>query len=203
MAEVVVAVDDIEMPHALLDAGQLVDPGRRKVTGQRGAVVVEEVVEVQEGERKTVTLRFGKARSAAVAPAGEGAGGSERTATSRHRPPSDGSAGSSQRTWGWVSAGVGAAGLAVGGVTALMATSKRSALLDGGCEAGQCYTDQASDIDSYDTLRALSTAGFVLGGVGVALGSVLLLTAPSDEEPPTAGVQAWIGIGSVGVKGKF
>ena len=80
--------------------------------------------------------------------------------------------------------------------------SKQGDLDDGGCVSGHCYTDQASAVDSYNSLRTVSTIGFAVGGIAGATGLVLLLTAPKQaESEPT--VQAGVGIGSAWVGGHF
>ena len=79
-----------------------------------------------------------------------------------------------QRTLGWVGLGVGGAGLVFGGVTGLVVLSKKSALEDDGCVDARCYSDQADDVDSYNSMRTLSTVGFAVGGLGVAAGAALL-----------------------------
>ena len=59
--------------------------------------------------------------------------------------------------------------------------------------------------DSIDTRATLSTAMFVVGGVGLTAGLVLLLTAPKAKPatPTKASVEPWIGIGSAGLRGTF
>jgi hypothetical protein len=85
-----------------------------------------------------------------------------------------------------------------------MAMSSRSTLEDEGCSANHCYTDQSDDVDAYNSMRTFSTVGFVVGGVGLATGLALLLTAPSPADAPsTAHVTPWVGWGSAGVAGKF
>lgn len=63
-----------------------------------------------------------------------------------------------------------------------MALSKRSQLEDGGCEGNHCYSDQQSDVDSYNTLHDVAWGGFVLGGVSAAAGAVLWVTAPKPDQ---------------------
>jgi hypothetical protein len=58
------------------------------------------------------------------------------------------------------------------------------------------------EVDDYNSLRPISTAGFVVGGVGVAGGLTLLLTAPKRPETE-AHVSPWLGLGSAGVSGRF
>jgi hypothetical protein len=49
----------------------------------------------------------------------------------------------------------------------------------------------------------LSTAGFVLAGVGAGVAVVGLVRSTRRPEPPSAGVTPWIGLGGAGVAGRF
>jgi hypothetical protein len=102
----------------------------------------------------------------------------------------------------FVAFGVGALGLIAGGVTGAMALGKHSSLSDA-CKGGTCGPDQKSDLDSYHTLGAVSTVGFIVAGVGAAAGVVLLVTQPKTA--PTTGlyVTPTIGLGTVGAAGTF
>jgi hypothetical protein len=110
---------------------------------------------------------------------------------------------------------VGGAGLAFGGVTGALALSKRNKLSKE-CVSGICGKQQRADLDSFHTFGRLSTAGFIVGGVGAAAGVVLLLVKPRDlvSEPAPAGSAAakssagvrwspFVGLGSAGVEGTF
>lgn len=92
--------------------------------------------------------------------------------------------GSSQKTVGFVVAGVGVVGLAVGAITGLMAIGKNNdakALCPTG---GKCASQEGVDAnDSAKSLGTVSTIGFVVGGIAVATGVVLVLTSPKSSEP--------------------
>jgi hypothetical protein len=95
-------------------------------------------------------------------------------------PP--GGRGGAQRTIGFVVAGVGIAGVAVGSVFGLMASSKwNTAQAD----------NSSSDEQSASGLATASTIAFVAGGVAVAAGAVLWLTAPSGRATAASPVSAW------------
>ena len=97
------------------------------------------------------------------------------------RPESDRS-GSSQRTWAVVAGGVGVVGLGVGTVLGLGALSKWSDAKSH-CTNGTTGCDDTATSLSRDARSAgnLSTIAFVVGGVGVAAGIALWLTAPPSN----------------------
>jgi len=196
--EVEVTVDGKEVSVALLGGGYVVNPGARRIEGKRGEQVVTAEVEIGEGEKQPVTLRFG----AEVADASGATGDAAVTEATSDATADRASDGSLQRTLGWAGIGVGGAGLLVGTITGIMAGAKKSDLDEGGCDGNECYADQRDDIDSYNSLRTLSTVGFVAGLVGGAAGVTLLLTAPKPE-PAEPEVHAWLGVGAAGVAGRF
>jgi hypothetical protein len=87
--------------------------------------------------------------------------------------------GKPRRTAGWVATGIGASAVLVGVGTGIALLVKKSRLDDGGCSNRQCPESQYDRLDSYNSLRPVSTVAFVVGGVGLATGAVLLLVAPS------------------------
>jgi hypothetical protein len=97
--------------------------------------------------------------------------------------------GSSQKTIGLVIAGVGVAGIAVGGVFGLMASSSWSSAQKECGSPSQCpqYGQAVNDQQSASSSAAVSTIAFVGGGVALAAGLALFLTAPkSDKESAQA-----------------
>jgi hypothetical protein len=50
-------------------------------------------------------------------------------------------------------------------------------------------------------MRNISTAGFIVGGVGAAVGVTLLLWTPKPQYEPRMAL--WLGPSSAGVKGAF
>jgi hypothetical protein len=103
----------------------------------------------------------------------------------------EGGGGSTQRTIGIVGGGVGVAGLAAGAIFGLMASSSWSTAQKE-CGATSCsqYPQASSDEQKASTYATVSTVAFIAGGVAVAAGALLWLTAPSAENPAasTAGM---------------
>jgi hypothetical protein len=188
-------------PLRQLGTAQLVDPGTRQVVGRRGEQEVAETVTLAEGESRSVTLQFGPAEPGAVAPAPE-----------QRQPPADQPAAdepapsSTACTLGWVGVGVGSAGVALWAVTGAMAQGKYTTLMDESCETNpSCEPDKEDDVSSYNSLRTWSTVGF-WGGMPVLAAGVatLVLAQPSQERASESeGISAWVGLGSVGVSGRF
>ena len=56
--DIELTVDEAKMSTALLGIDLPANPGRRHIVGKRGAEVVEQTVELAEGERKETVLRF-------------------------------------------------------------------------------------------------------------------------------------------------
>jgi hypothetical protein len=187
-----VTVEGVMVPTPLLAAPRPTNPGKRVVRGKLGAVVVTEEATLAEGESRTVILKFGAEPTPPAEPA---------SAKVELQPPADPGAapGSGQRIAGYVGLGVGGVGLVLGTVVGLVAAGKKKDLEAEGCLDTHCYPTQQSDVDSYNSMRTVSTVGFIVGGVGIAAGVTLLLTAPSRRE----GVALWLGPSSAGLGGRF
>jgi hypothetical protein len=197
-----VTLDDQPLPIAALGVKRPVDPGPHVVKATAsGWNPAEASFTVADGGAANTTLTMTQAAAPPPVPAAAptagglvpGAGGPEpdRGATSGH--------GSWQTPTGWVGIVAGGLGLATGAVAGGIAIGKHSSL------ATECKTDcKQADIDSYHAIGAISTAGFIAGGVLAAAGLVLVLTAPPN--PPSTGsarVTPYLGVGSLGVIGSF
>lgn len=202
-----VSVDGAAVAAADLGSGVSLNPGAHDVRGQRGQEVVSMNVALQEGETKTVTLEFKPAAAPEVTPPPPPPQGPSSPpppmAPLRDSFPRAGQdTGSGKRTFGYVLLGVGGVGLGVGAISGLMATGKKSDLEKVCRDLDHCPESSRSDVDQYNTLRTVSTIGFVAGGIGLAGGALLLITAPSAKEQ-SARVSPWVGVGSVGMRGRF
>lgn len=196
-----VTLDGHVVPPELVGVERPVDPGRHRLSASApNAVSARQTISVAEGQHYVIVLRLAAARATASRPGPvETPGAPPRDVGAPLAPPN----GSVQRTWGWVGLGVGAAGLATGVVTALLAGSKKSAL-DGECRGNACPPSAASDLDSYRALRTTSIVGYTVGLVGAGAGAVLLLTAPRRAtESDAARVTPYVGLVTAGVRGAF
>lgn len=101
--------------------------------------------------------------------------------TTRSISMKDAPPGSAQRTWGWLTIGAAGAGLAVGGVFALLA-AQADAEADKKCRGNDPTLCSAEGVALGDTAVSRAGVATVATGVGAALlvtGGVLLFTAPS------------------------
>jgi hypothetical protein len=196
-SQLTVTVDGKPLRRELVGVEAPIDPGTHAIeaTTANGAGASQSVT-LKEGESQSVVLRLEAGQAPVTAPTAEAAGSAST--------PAAADAGGSrwQRTWAIVSFGVGGAGLGVGVITGLMASSRHSRAEDG-CPENRCVAGSpaADDVDAFRSLRTVSTVGYVVAAVGVAAGTTLLLTAPKERE--SGWVSPYLGPGAAGVTGAF
>jgi hypothetical protein len=192
--ELTLRIDGQPVPAQAIGAPGLLDPGPHRIDAEAGGVLKSSSVVLEVGQSSSVTLDLRPA---------ERARGATAPATPPAPPPpapAPASGGSSRATLGWIGVGVGGAGIGLGAVVGVLALGKRSDLKDSGaCTGGVCSPDKRSEVQSLDTLRMVSSVGFIAGGVIAAGGLVLLFTAPSGD----AVVKASLGPGSATLAGTF
>jgi hypothetical protein len=159
-----------------------VDPGEHTFVFQApGQPPLEKrlvVRESEQGRREGVTLGGARAAGDTVA----GAGGESRGAPRGH---------GTQKVLALIAAGVGVVGVGVGSAFGLVALSDRNAA-QSVCP-GQCADSSGvSKWSDAKTAGNVSTVAFVVGGVGLAAGAVLWLTATPAQRP---GATARLGLG--------
>ena len=98
----------------------------------------------------------------------------------------------------WIVLGAGATATVIGGVTGLVALSKKSDLDDADCEEG-CPPSFKDDITSFRRYRTVSYIGFGVGLLGIGWGTYLLSNSERDET--TIGL--WLTPQGATVNGKF
>ena len=155
----------VELGRASFGTALPVDPGDHEiVVSNAGYEDARFRVQLKEGQTTEVTLRLGPK----LAEGGSTDGGQTV------EPPSD------NRTLGWILAGVGVAGLAVGSITGLMVLGKKSTV-DDNCDADKrCNQTGLDAVDAGQTLAPISTTGFIIGVLGLGVGGYFLLK-PADK----------------------
>lgn len=188
-----VTVDGKAVSPALIGVASAANPGKHEIVATSGnGSSARGSVELVEGETKEVHLTLAAG------------GGAVTAATTSTHDVSVAPSHPPQRLWGFVALGVGAAGLGTGLVAGLMATSKHSSA-QSECPNSVCVAGSQGekDLDSFRTLRTVSTIGYVVGGVGAAAGVTLLLLTPKSPRSQSASVHVVVSPSSLGVVGAF
>jgi hypothetical protein len=199
-AEVKLTLDGVVMPSALSGEERPVNPGEHHVVGVAGEEEVSDRVTLAEGQKQSITLRFTKQQAAVVAP-----GAPLPPEPKEPQAEADDSRGT-RRVLSYVALGVGGAGLVVGGITgALVLRDKKKFDENENCRDGKCLQSETDEVESFRTLRTVSTVGFIAGGAFAATGIVLLLTSGASEKSGKDQVALKLSLSpsSVAFSGKF
>ncbi|MCU0691116.1 MAG: hypothetical protein MUF54_06930 [Polyangiaceae bacterium] len=200
-----VSVNGDTLPVSLWGRPREVNPGTTVVRALgEGFRLVEQTVVVEERERRRIQLNLQPKRESAPATA------SRTTPTPAPRPTTKQKSnvettatGSTRRTLGYVSIAVGGVGLVAGTAFGLAARIARRDL-SSACVNDVCTENQRDVYDRGKLQANASTAGFIVGGVGLGLGVLLLWTGPSEQQAEAkAGLGPFVGPGSAGVHGRF
>ncbi|MFO0567056.1 MAG: hypothetical protein U0263_15415 [Polyangiaceae bacterium] len=186
-----VSIDGKDIASGELGSPILVNPGNRQVRAEsKGSKPFEENVELAEKDQKTLSVRLEELPKAEAA--------------RPVKPPQAEKSSGGSKTLAYVSLGVGVVGLGVGTYMGLKAKSTKSDI-DQQCKNGVCSESQRDLYDRGKTQANISTAGFIVGGVGIGLGTVLLLTGGKSTEAKASARHAtpYLGPGEVGVAGAF
>jgi len=198
-----VVLDSTPVPAASLGVRRAVNPGDHTIKAfADGYLPSSRSISLVEGQTLSVTLDLEPAPAPPTPPPP-----ADMTPLAPMPETTKSSGAGTRKTLMFVSYGVGAAGLIVGGVFGGLAMSKKSHL-DKVCviDGNHCPKDEASNVDTYRTMGTVSTIGFITAGVGAAAGTILLLTLPrgaSTQSGSTGQVSAFIGWESAGVKGTW
>jgi hypothetical protein len=190
-----VTLDGAPVSRAALGVPQPADLGEHVVVAAApGHSDARSTLVLGEGERREITVTPGMPVVASLptpAPA---------PIVAPPPPSSDGA-----RTAGFVIGGVGLVGVAVGSITGGMTIGKKSTV-DEECDANRCTGQTAqSAANAGKTLSTVSTVAFIAGGVGLAVGVVLVLTSGPRRAPTTAtlGAMPLPGGGGLSLGGSF
>jgi hypothetical protein len=176
-------LDGEEVPNALIGVARPIDPGDHIVRVTGGGTTEATTITAVEGKTVEVPLRLVERDPRADRGNQGGVDGGFSPAG----------------IVGFVALGVGGAGLIVGSITGGLALST-NADLEANCPEAQCGPEFFDDVDSLGTLRIVSTATFIGGGVLAAIGLTLVIT---DVATMDSSARLHIGPGGVQLLGTF
>lgn len=192
-----VKIDEREVPVMALGSPFPTDPGERTIRATaEGYLPAEVALSLSAGQKKEASLELlpKPPEVVAVAP----------PPPKKVKPPPPPPQETKVNPITYVAFGVGGAGLAVGAVTGILFLSEKSKL-DSTCPAKDACPP-GTDTGPFYTYSYVSGISLVVGLAGAGTGIALLLTQPkqSDKEAQeTAEMVPYVGIGQVGVRGKF
>lgn len=195
-AKVTVSIDGQPVPSAMVGVESPADPGEHVIEATApGFLKATSRIRVGAGEKQAIALELERdpnapppgsdeaaSESATAAASGvsgetEGAGpmaqsGSGEASGAAESPPS--------RAPAYISYAVGAVGLGVG-IGFGLAAMQGKGDLDDSCPGGTCSRAEKDNLDSAKLKGTISTIGFAVGGAGLALGTILLVTSGSGS----------------------
>ena len=164
---VTVTVNGMSVKSAMFGVSLPFDPGTLSiVVSAAGHEDSVEKVELARGDRVERQLALGPVSDDAPHPA---------VVTTGPTSGADGTPASTQRTWGFVSLGVGAAGLLAGGSGFIWAAAE-SSTVDRNCVGDACRRAGFDAAERGQSAVTLGWVGLGVGLLGVGLGSFLLAT---------------------------
>lgn len=193
-----VLMDGKPLQRALIGVEMPVNPGAHEISvSTSSGAGARARATLRESETQVATLRLEPGMASADS-------GRILTDASLGRDAvADSDVGSTHRTWAYVGFGVGGAGLGTGVVAGLLAANRHSSAQENCRPEGKCApgSSGAKDVDAFRSLRTVSTVSYVLGIAGVGAGVTLMLTAPKPKQ--ASFVRPYVGVGRVGVQGRF
>jgi hypothetical protein len=185
---------------AQLGQAQSLNPGTYRITGSIGGDRSDtaEVV-LADSQRATVTLELAAPSLSPPAPV-------IRSVEPQSVEPVSASSGDSLRLAAYISGGVGLAGIGAGIVTGLMSVSDHSKAEELCGPEHVCLeeTDGPEAVESFKSMRTVSTIFYGVGAVGVAAGVVFWLVAPDSPDTSQGGaLRPWVEGQTLGVQGAF
>ncbi len=202
-----VTIDGAPLTASLLGAPVPTDPGEHAIKAKHGARVVKAHVTLLEGKHEQVELQLDTASasppSAKPVETQPAAAAPERVAAPAAPAPPPPVAAANRHAVPaatWAAVGVSVVGIAVGTVTGLMAKSQRDELSPR-CPNDVCDPADRNAVNQMNTLRTVSSIGFVVGGVGLAGAGITFFALRG--EPKQAGVLPLLRTATLSVQGAF
>ena len=201
-----VSRDGIELGQAALGVPIPVDPGKHviEVTAS-GRQKKSFEIDLAESKSEKLTVEPGEALPPETPPPAAKPVVSPKPIAPAPKPEADRGRGNNTKTLGYVIGGIGVAGIAVGGVTGLLALGRKHTM-DDDCVArngtqfcGQAGIDAAH---SGKTLATVSTLSFAAGALAVGVGAYFVLSS-SEESTTALSAHALPGGGAFGFRRTF
>ena len=201
--EPIVVVDGATVPIAALGEGRAVDPGKHDISARiGGGPETRSQIDLAPGESKDITLPV-TAPAQEATPVLPPPRGYE---PEPGRPPPK-SHSNALATTGFI---IGGIGVGIGAIAGIVAISDKSSL-DDKCTNKQCGVPDHDALDTAKRWGNVSTAFFIIGGIGLATGLIALAAAPSrttgraplPAAPKALAITPDFGPGGVGVHGAF
>lgn len=187
-ADAEVVRDGVALGSASMNVPLPVNPGAHTlVVRAKDHEDTSESVTIAEGETKRVELKVGAKKKASVAPLAPGPAAAEGGST----PTSP---------LVYIGFGTAIAGVAVGTITGVMAFGKAGTAKDECPNTNDCSVTGKDAVDSGRTLGTISTIGFVVAGVGAAVGVYGLVWGKPKS---SASVAVSVGPMGGGLRGTF
>ena len=210
----VVTRDGIEVGPVSLRTALPIDIGQHVIVVRGGGFERQYQVTLAEGEAQRIEVTPIGGKPVALPATAGAAQPAEKKPTAETAPPASTpfrieapagdrveSGSSTQRTFGYVTLGVGAVGLGAGGFFAARTLSRKSELADMCTEYAPCNDEEAAVYQNTkraaQNARMYSAIGFGAGGAAAITGVILLLTAPKSSSSALR-VAPTIGQNSVG-----
>ncbi len=183
-----VQIDSIDVPATSLVAPRRLNPGHHTTTATVGAADRKQQFDLAEKETKDVVLDF---TGADFGP-GPSQGGAGPEPTTQPVPSGTETPVNPPKSYtlAYVGFSVAAAGLILGGVTGGLALSHKNNATPS-CDGNRCPPSVHDEVDSAKSMATISTIGFVVGGVGAAVGLAGLIW-PSSASASTQSARARI-----------
>jgi hypothetical protein len=199
-----VTIDGEAVPAEALAVGRRVNPGKHvAVARAEDGREPRAEIELAEGEDRTLTIAFAPVLppkpvepTVAVPPPPPTP---PAKITPRAVAPIEPHASTS--TFTWVGLGIAAPAALVGTITGIVALSTASDVKSQ-CNGTTCPTRLASKASSGVTVANVSTGSFVVAAAGLGL-LIYGLATGGDDGPQKAAVRADVGLGWVGISGRF
>jgi hypothetical protein len=209
-ADVAVTIDGEPVQAALVGTALPVDPRHHvaRATKNAGGEAAEQPFDAAEGQKVTVTLKFGAGATTPVATTTVAATTVVSPDTTTDATADSGGGGkfwNTQRTIGVAVGGAGVVAAVVSGIFTAGALSKKSDAEDSGCKDGNCTSQKG--VDLLGDARSSGNVATITGIAGLAMigaGVVLFVTAPSPSSGAVALAPAVLpGGGFMSARGTF